>query len=276
MSIPVTLPANISTMFTEFPLLERPSAAHRAGFSAIEVWWPFGASSQPSTDEVDGFIDAIRASGTALIAMNLYAGDMPAGDRGVVAHVDHEDEFLASLSAVERVAGELGTKLFNVPYGHRLDGVPARDQDDQATKMIAEAMKRFRSFDATILLEALSGFDRYPLLTADQVAARVHTIRAASGLSNLGMLLDQYHLEKNGDNAVSAVTAHTDVLTHIQIADLPDRGEPGSGAYDFRRFKEALDVAEYTGYIALECAPQGETVEGISAHRQTWKELLLA
>ena len=32
---------NCSILFTELPLLERPAAARRAGFGAVEFWWPF-------------------------------------------------------------------------------------------------------------------------------------------------------------------------------------------------------------------------------------------
>ncbi|GFN08239.1 hypothetical protein Smic_67950 [Streptomyces microflavus] len=46
---------NLSILFTELPLLERPAAAAAAGFTAVELWWPwietpppFGLSSTPS------------------------------------------------------------------------------------------------------------------------------------------------------------------------------------------------------------------------------------
>lgn len=32
---------NLSILFTELPLLERPAAAAAAGFTAVELWWPW-------------------------------------------------------------------------------------------------------------------------------------------------------------------------------------------------------------------------------------------
>ena len=32
---------NLSILFTELPMLERPGAARAAGFDAVECWWPF-------------------------------------------------------------------------------------------------------------------------------------------------------------------------------------------------------------------------------------------
>ena len=42
--------ANLSMLFTELPLLERPAAATAAGFDAVEFWWPFadGGARRPA------------------------------------------------------------------------------------------------------------------------------------------------------------------------------------------------------------------------------------
>lgn len=39
---------NLSILFTELPLLERPAAAAAAGFTAVELWWPWVDSPTPS------------------------------------------------------------------------------------------------------------------------------------------------------------------------------------------------------------------------------------
>lgn len=38
---------NLSILFTELPLLERPAAAAAAGFTACELWWPWVDSPPP-------------------------------------------------------------------------------------------------------------------------------------------------------------------------------------------------------------------------------------
>jgi len=38
--VPLSYEVNLSILFTELPLLERPEAAKRAGFDAVEFWWP--------------------------------------------------------------------------------------------------------------------------------------------------------------------------------------------------------------------------------------------
>ena len=76
---------NLSILFAELELLERPPAAKAAGFDKVEFWWPFGVA-VPSDSEVDRFVQAIEDAGVSLIGLNFFAGDMPAGDRGVLSN----------------------------------------------------------------------------------------------------------------------------------------------------------------------------------------------
>ena len=64
--------ANVSILFKEAPFLERFGRAKRAGFSAVEFWWP--------SDEDLGEVEAaIGDAGLSVALFNFDAGDMPAG-----------------------------------------------------------------------------------------------------------------------------------------------------------------------------------------------------
>ena len=91
--------ANISMLFTELPLAARPAAARAAGFAAVEAWWPFD-SAVPRDAEVDGFERAVRDAGVQLVALNGYAGNMRAGDRGILSWPGRQQEFLDNLDVV--------------------------------------------------------------------------------------------------------------------------------------------------------------------------------
>jgi hydroxypyruvate isomerase len=43
---------NLSILFTELPVLQRPAAAAAAGVSAVELWWPWSVA-VPSDIEID-------------------------------------------------------------------------------------------------------------------------------------------------------------------------------------------------------------------------------
>jgi hydroxypyruvate isomerase len=109
-----------------------------------------------------------------------------------------------------------------------------------------------------VLIEPVSGPKPYPLRTADDAVAVVSRARAA-GAANVGFLCDLYHLASNGDDIDAAIAAHAGVVAHVQIADAPGRGEPGSGSLDLDRYLMALADRGYRGWVSLEYKPTGTT-----------------
>ena len=93
--------ANISILFTELPFTVRPRAARKAGFTAVECWWPFDLHDPPQ-DDIAGFVASLEEAGVRLGALNFFAGDMPAGDRGVLSHPHLAEVFAANLASVVR------------------------------------------------------------------------------------------------------------------------------------------------------------------------------
>lgn len=53
---------NLSILFTELPLLERPAAAAAAGFDAVELWWPWPDTPVPARSELDALRGALTDS----------------------------------------------------------------------------------------------------------------------------------------------------------------------------------------------------------------------
>ena len=58
---------NLSILFTELPLLERPAAAAAAGFTAVELWWPWVDSPTPDQSE----LDALKMAPGPVIELHL-------------------------------------------------------------------------------------------------------------------------------------------------------------------------------------------------------------
>jgi hydroxypyruvate isomerase len=248
---------NCSLMFTEEPLLRRPTAARAAGFSAVEFWWPF-ATPVPPDREVDAFVDAISDAGVALVGLNFFAGDLAGPDCGVLSIPARSGEFRDNIDVTVGIGERLGVRGFNALYGNRVDGTDPAAQDELATENIALAAKAAAGIGATVLIEPVSGPKPYPLRTADDAVAVVRRARAA-GAANVGFLCDLYHLASNGDDVDAAIAAHADVTAHVQIADAPGRGEPGSGQLDLDRYLSALEDHGYRGWVSLEYKPTTTT-----------------
>ncbi|MFF7991235.1 TIM barrel protein [Kitasatospora xanthocidica] len=258
---------NLSILFGELPLLERPAAAAAAGFTAAELWWPFGAEHDPSAAELDALRKAFTDAGVRLTGLN-FLDDLSRGARGTVSVPSERDRFRANVPVAAELAGSLGAKALNALYGNRIEGVDPAEQDALALENLVIAAKAAHGIGAVLLIEALNAAESpdYPLVSADAAAEVVDKVNAATGLGNARFLCDLYHLAKNGEDLAAVIDTHADRIGHVQIADNPGRNEPGTGELDFEDLFARLTAAGYTGPIGLEYRPS----TGVSADSFGW------
>ncbi|AOT02620.1 hydroxypyruvate isomerase family protein [Arthrobacter sp. U41] len=254
----MTYTVNCSILLTELPLLERPAAAKNAGFDAVEFWWPF-ASSVPGDAELTRFERAVTDAGVQLTGLNFNAGDMPAGDRGLVSWPGRSSEFRDNIDVVAGIGGRLGCKLFNALHGNREDGHTPESQDELAVGNLAAAAAGVARIGGTVLLEPVSGAPRYPLRTAEDALRVISRVTAETGAGNIKLLADFYHLSVNGDDVAAVIEKHAQDFGHIQIADSPGRGAPGTGALPLGDWIARSRQLGYEGYISLEYKEPAET-----------------
>lgn len=255
--------ANCSMLFTDLPLLERPAAARAAGFDAIEFWWPWPAQPTPPQAEVDAFVAAVRDAGVQLVGLNFFAGDLAGPDAGVLSITSRSDEFCANLPVAVAIGEQLGVSAFNALYGVRVDSATPEEQDELARTNLGLAAAVAASIGATVLVEPVSGPKPYPLRTAADAVSVVDDARSA-GAANVGFLLDLFHLANNGDDVGAAITIYADRVAHVQIADAPGRGEPGSGDLDLAGHLAAIAATGYTGWVGLEYKPTTNTTQSLA------------
>jgi hydroxypyruvate isomerase len=251
---------NLSILFTELPLLQRPAAAAAAGFAAVEFWWPFDRA-VPDGSDIDLFAGAVEDAGVQLVGLNFFAGDMAGGDRGLVSWPARSAELRDNIDVALALGARLGCRAFNALYGNRDDDATSEQQDELAVENLALAAKAAAEHGAVVLLEPVSGAPRYPLLTSADVVAVLDRVEQRSGATNLRLLFDLYHLTVNGDDVPAAIDAHAARTGHVQIADAPGRHEPGTGGIDIDGHLAALAAAGYSGWVGLEYKPSGSSAD---------------
>ncbi|MEV6661803.1 TIM barrel protein [Streptomyces nigra] len=249
---------NLSILFTELPLLERPAAAAAAGFTAVELWWPWIDSPTPERSELDALRKAIEDAGVQLTGLNFYAGQLPGPDRGALSVPGEESErFRANVEVAAEFAGSLGCGALNALYGNRVDGVDPAEQDALALENLVLAARAADGIGAILLIEALNKPESplYPLVSAPAAVGVADKVNAATGLDNARFLMDLYHLSMNGEDLPAVIERYTAKTGHVQIADNPGRGAPGTGSLPLEDLLGRLRKAGYDGWVGLEYKP---------------------
>jgi len=257
--------ANLSMLYAQLPLLERPAAAAAAGFDFVESWWPFGEPA-PRAADVEAFCESLDRAGVRLVALNLDAGDPDQGERGLLSDPLGAERISANLEAAVTVLRRSGCRIVNALYGNRLDGQDPAEQDRVALDRLVAVADTLADLDAVVVLETLNTRDspRFPLTDiAGTVRLLVEAVQQTQG-RNIGLLLDVYHLATMGADPVAAIREYADMIRHVQFADAPGRGQPGTGQLDFAALEQALIDIGYDGYVGLEYEPASASDVGVS------------
>ena len=243
---------NLSLLWAGLPLPERFERAAAAGFSAVELWWP------GSTDAA--LLPALtRRFGMHLAGLNFDAGDMAGGDRGLAADPARRGQLRANVPAALRIAEACGCSRLNLLVGLRQQRYPLDHQLNCAIDNVRWAADQAKEAGATVLIEAVNSIENGPyLLTSTKAAADF--IRQIDR-ENVRLLYDAYHMQRMEGDLATTVDANWQLIGHIQIADVPGRGEPGTGEINYRFLLDHLVRRGYGGYVGLEYRPSRGTPE---------------
>lgn len=248
--------ANISMLFKEYPLTERFARARDAGFSAVELWWPSG-------EDLTAVERAILDSGVKVTGLNFDAGDMPAGDRGLLSNPERQNVFRDNVPVALELARRIGCDKLNALAGVRIPSIPLEEQISLARENVGWAADQAAEQGAIILIEAVNTIEngQYILHTTKQAAEFIRAV----GRQNVKLQYDYYHMQRMEGNLVANVREYFDEIAHVQIADSPGRGEPGTGEIYFPYVFEQLEALGYSGYVGLEYKPStGDTEASLS------------
>lgn len=274
MTIRFPAAVNCSMAFTHLPLLERPAAARAAGWERVEFAWPFETAT-PDAAEVAAFDRALDDADVELTSFNFFGADFAHGDRGILSWPDRYDEAVASSDLALRIGARHGCRVHNTMYGNRR---PDLDPDAQeiaaarAYETIADLADRLPSPPA-LLVETLSGIPATSLPDIPTALAVVERIAGMTGIE-LGIIADVFHMGAAEPDVLAAVRSLGPRLQHVQIADRPGRGAPGSGAIDFVAFVGLLEELGYAGAVSLEFFGGAETAAALAAMPEDFRARL--
>ncbi|SDH36764.1 hydroxypyruvate isomerase family protein [Pseudomonas panipatensis] len=246
--------ANLSLLFTELPLLERVRAAADAGFDGVEIQFPYEV---PAVE----LKAALDRAGLPLVLINLPAGDLMQGGAGLAGVPGREAEFAAALEQALAYAAVVAPQKVNVLAGRASEGVTR----EQALAVLADnlrlAAEAFAATGGGVLMEAINLHDMPGFLL--NTPAHLLEMLARVGHRNLAAQLDFYHMARMGLALEPCVRQLAGHIGHVQFADVPGRGEPGSGQLDFLPALRALREEGYSGWLGAEYRPAAKATASL-------------
>lgn len=248
--------AHLSTLFAEVAPLDRPAAAAAAGFTAVETWWPPAAPAQE-------WAAAVRDAGLVAVLVNADGGDLAAGERGYCNWPERADVVVAAVQAAVLLGlATGGPGRVNLLVG-RDDGVRSRaEQLAVATATVHRAAEAAAALGGRIVIEHLNSQDvDRPLICLPSEALM---FVEAVGHPAVSVLFDAYHAARMDLDPRAEFTRVVHRVGHVQYADSPGRGAPGTGTIDLAAFVADLAMEGYRGHVGLEFTPAGSTAEALA------------
>lgn len=245
------LAANLSMLFPEIDFLDRFAAARAAGFRAVEYQFPYA---WPAAQVAE----AARAARLQVVLHNLPAGDMAKGERGIACLPGREAEFRDGVERAIEYANAVDCRRVNC-----IAGLAPRDARhfDTLVANVRHAARRLGEVGIQLLVEPINtrsvpGF----FLTGSAQALEVLN---AAGEGNAFVQYDVFHMQIMEGDLARSIERLLSRIGHIQIADVPDRHEPGTGEVNFDFLLRHLDAVGYSGWVGCEYNPRGDTLEGL-------------
>lgn len=247
--------ANLSMLWPERDPLERFQLAAQSGFRRVEMLFPH----QLDTGRV---AEALAGNGLEMVVFDPHPGDWAAGERGLLSLPGREGECLETIHAAVELAGKLGAPRLNCLAGLVPEGASPDRCLDVARENLRRAAPVVREAGLTLLVEPINTVDMpgYAVDTLEKGAALVESV----GDPVVRLQLDQYHVAMAGGDAIDGLRRYFALVDHVQVADVPGRGQPGTGEAPIPTFLEELDRLGYRGIVGLEYKPQGTTEESLA------------
>jgi len=247
--------ANISMLWKEVEFPERFEAAAQAGFKAVEIQFPYGWSKRQLGE-------IAQRAGVEVVLINIPAGDPEKGDRGIGCLPQRVAEFREGVARAIDYARALGCKQMNCLAGVAPPEVASAKLRETFVSNLRYAAGELARHGMTLLTEPVStqAVPGFYLNASAQALALMDEADA----DNLKLQYDLYHMRIMGDDLAQTIEANLHRIGHMQIADVPDRHEPGTGEIDFPPLFDLIDRLGYRGWIGAEYVPAGKTEDGLA------------
>jgi hydroxypyruvate isomerase len=249
------LAANLTMLFNEVPFIERFKAAAEHGFNGVEFLFPYAFDASEIADQ-------LGAHQLELVLHNLPAGDWAAGERGIACDPARIGEFQDGVGTAIDYARALKVPQLNCLIGIVPPGLDAARARATVIDNLRFAAAKLKANGMRLLIEPINTVDIPGFFLSGTAQAR--DIIAQTGSDNLFIQYDIYHMQRMEGELAATIEANLPMIKHVQLADNPGRGEPGSGEINYHFLLALLDRIGYDGWVGCEYKPRAGTAAGLA------------
>jgi len=228
---------NVESWYADTPFEARFDRAARDGFSSIEFW----------------FIDSWDRKASKLAKLAKDAGVRIAqivGDAPELARTDVRDEFLENCKRAVENAKRLGCDIVTLTGHQIVEGVTAEQSLKSYQDHMAAAAPIFEDAKVFAAIEPFNPYD-HPGHFIYGSSQAVKIVRAISS-AFLKLNWDLFHMQRHEGELIGNLKRHNDVIGYVQIADTPDRAQPGTGDINYAAVLKQVRAGGYQRPIGLE------------------------
>ena len=228
---------NVESWYTDTPFAQRFDAAARAGFSHIEMW-----AIEPSGRSVGDIRKVATDAGVSVAQIVAGAGELARPDAG--------PDFMEVCRRAVDNANTLDCPVVTV-VGHRsVEGMSKADSLSAYRDHIASAAPIFEEGGVICAIEPFNRFNHpgFFIYGSHDAVAMVREI----GSDAVRLNYDLFHMQREEGELIGGLRNHADTIGYVQIADTPDRTQPGTGDVNWANVIRQVRAGGYAGPIGLE------------------------
>ncbi|MDX9845003.1 MAG: TIM barrel protein [Aquabacterium sp.] len=251
--------ANLSWLYAELPFLDRFAAAARDGFTGVECML---LHDQPIA-EVQARLSDLNLE---LVLFNAEPGDWAQGERGLASLPGRQADFQRVVREALVRAVALGCPRIHIMAGLPPLGTPEERADAwvRFELNLRWAVEQAQAHGRVLVIEPINPRDMPGYLLTHQAAA--HALVQRIGSPHLQVQMDLYHCQIVEGDVTHRLRQWlpTGQVGHLQIAAVPDRGEPDDGELAWSWVFDELQRLNWSGWIGCEYRPRTSTSAGLA------------
>lgn len=233
---------NTESWFLDRPFEARFDAAARAGFSHVEFW---------ALNDQDRRAEHLaKVAADAGVSIAQIVGDAPA-----LARAGTRAEFLDNCKRAIARAKILGTDVITFVGHQDVDGISKADSLKAYTDHLVAAAPIFEAAQVFAAIEPFNPYDHpgHFLYGSHDAVAMIRQINSPFVKLNW----DLFHMQRAEGELIGNLRQAADTIAYVQIADAPDRGQPGTGDVNYATVIGQVRAGGYMRPIGLELWAKG-------------------